>query len=522
MVPRNLNSVSCASFLFLLHMLAVVPTGAAQSRPAPPTAAQSPYTLQMNTRLVLTDVTVTDSKGNPVRGLTRGYFHVYDNGHPQRIASFEEHTEQRTPPGEFGKASTSAFSNNFDAHPPPVVNILLIDTTTISLVDQMYLYEQLARFVRDLPPGEPVAVFNRAGPMTLPLQKFTTNKQLLMTAIHEAIPHFRVPGYWYRTEYDTLWQIASYVSQVPGRKNIIWFSGGSNLFLLGALLGPDPSELGYPSRQLYDMLEKLRIALYPIDARGLTVGYPSGMASQQLLMREEAEATGGHAYFNTNGLRQAAQKVLNTDGDYYTLTYAPDDLHQDNKWHKVTVRIAADKRLYHLSYRRGYYDDRRNSATPEPAMRTLLRQDGSTVKVPNDRSQPIVFQAVVRLAGPGLPADIPAKPLKKGQTAYRIHYVLPARSIQPNSVNGNKGTDQIGAAILAVDHYGEPITRVTEEATLQVNEAKIHADPEAKLTFDQQINLPPGEDYLDIGLWDMTTGRVGMLSVPIAVKKTKK
>jgi cytochrome oxidase Cu insertion factor (SCO1/SenC/PrrC family) len=30
--------------------------------------AQTPYTLQVNSRVVLTDVTVTDKHGNPVRG----------------------------------------------------------------------------------------------------------------------------------------------------------------------------------------------------------------------------------------------------------------------------------------------------------------------------------------------------------------------------------------------------------------------------------------------------------------------
>lgn len=510
-------SASWSSFLLLLSMLALAPAGAAQSGQSPLVPDQPPYTLHLNTRLVLTDVTVTDSKGNPIRGLKREDFQVFDNGKPEEIASFDEHTEQRTPPGAFEKASTNVFSNNLDADPPPVVNLLLIDTTTIRLVDQMYLYEQLTRFVRDLPPGEPVAVFLRSGRVALPLQSFTTNKQLLMTAIRGAIPHFRVPGYWYRTGYDTLLQVGSYLSQMPGRKNILWFSGGSNLYLT-----PDPELSQMPRRQLYDMLEKLRIAVYPIDARGLRAFAPQWMGAQQLEMAQDAEATGGHAYYNTNGIAQAVQKVLNTDGDYYTLTYSPDDLRQDGKWHKVTVRIAGDKRGYQLSYRRGYYDDGQNDVNAHPAMRTLLEKNGSTIQTPDARSQPLVFQAVVKQAQAGVPADIPAKPLKRGQTAFRIHYVLPAHDIVPASVNGKTETDMIGAAILALNRNGEPITRIAEEAKLGVNVDRLKADPKGVLAFDQQINLPPGEDYLDISLWDMTTGRVGMLTVPIAVSKIKK
>lgn len=171
---------ACSSgFLLFLAIPVIAPTSAAWSQtPPPPPPEQSPYTLQVHSRVVLTDVTITDGKGNPIHGLTRSGFRIFDNGRPQTIASFEEHKEQRTRPGEFEQVNTGAFSNEFEAHPPPVMNVLLIDTTTITLVDQMYLYEELKKFVRDLPPGEPVAVFSRPGAMTLPLQNFTTNKQL--------------------------------------------------------------------------------------------------------------------------------------------------------------------------------------------------------------------------------------------------------------------------------------------------------------------------------------------------------
>jgi cytochrome oxidase Cu insertion factor (SCO1/SenC/PrrC family) len=41
----------------------------AQSTVTPPSTQQPVYTLHANTRVVLTDVTVTDQKGNPVHGL---------------------------------------------------------------------------------------------------------------------------------------------------------------------------------------------------------------------------------------------------------------------------------------------------------------------------------------------------------------------------------------------------------------------------------------------------------------------
>jgi VWFA-related protein len=313
----------------------------------------------MSTRIVLTDVTVTDSSGNPIRGLTRSDFHIFDDNHPQTLSSFVEHTESPTAAPVAAPASSSVVSNDFLLHPPEPVNVLLIDTTTIRLIDQMYVYQQLTRFVDSLPPGEPIAIYNRSGDTTLLLQNFTSDHALLLAAIRRAVPHFRSPGAWYTSDLDTLQQMAAFLQQIPGRKNLLWFSSGSNLFLQ-----PDPTDLAdQPARApIYDLLEAERIAIYPIDARGLTVNLPSYMPFQQMQMEEDAQATGGIAFYNNNGLAQIASRIISNDSSYYTLTYAPQGLRRNGKWHHVKVTL--DNPHYHLSYRRGYYDDGQNNLPP--------------------------------------------------------------------------------------------------------------------------------------------------------------
>jgi hypothetical protein len=69
-------------------------SAAAQATGEPESSSQAPYTLQVQARVVLTDVTVTDKHGNPVTGLTEDDFRILDNGKPQKLASFEEHREQ--------------------------------------------------------------------------------------------------------------------------------------------------------------------------------------------------------------------------------------------------------------------------------------------------------------------------------------------------------------------------------------------------------------------------------------------
>src|SRR5258707_13862731 len=63
----------------------------AQSAGASPSTQQPVYTLHANKRVVLTDVTVTDRKGNPIHGLNASAFQILDNGKPQDLASFEKH-----------------------------------------------------------------------------------------------------------------------------------------------------------------------------------------------------------------------------------------------------------------------------------------------------------------------------------------------------------------------------------------------------------------------------------------------
>src|ERR1700753_617392 len=104
--------------------------------------SQPGYTLHANAREVVTDVLVTDHKGNPIRGLPESAFHLFDNGKPQHIASFVEHTQtDATAPIE--NKAANVFSNDIVLHPPRVFNLILLDTATIRVPDQMYLRQQL-------------------------------------------------------------------------------------------------------------------------------------------------------------------------------------------------------------------------------------------------------------------------------------------------------------------------------------------------------------------------------------------
>jgi VWFA-related protein len=58
--------------------------------------------IRTGTQIVVVDVTVTDAHGNPVHNLKQPDFRVLENGNPQAVSHFEEHSRNAT--AELGKA----------------------------------------------------------------------------------------------------------------------------------------------------------------------------------------------------------------------------------------------------------------------------------------------------------------------------------------------------------------------------------------------------------------------------------
>ena len=498
----------------------------AQTRPPEQLPPSQPYTIQANARVVLTDVTVTDKNGNPVHGLPESAFQVFDNNKPQTISSFEEHSD--TPVKiemEPVAAAKGVYSNDYLEHLPPVISVIIIDIANLDVPEQMYLYSELTRFFKTQPLVQPLAIYLRAGNGCFLVQNFTTDRALLLAAVRKAIPRIPPTGREYLSDIDTMYQIAGYLSQLPGRKNVLWFSGGSTFYLReDADLYEDPQVW----RDLYDLLEAERIAVYPIDARGLTTSFRRSMWNQDALMNETAIATGGQAFYNNNGLKEITNHVLNSDGSFYTLTYSPQDFHFDNKWHKVRVKLNVDG--YHLSYRRGYFADGSPGGEQQPQetkTRTRLLPNGEKVELPDRGSLPIIFQArVLLVSDPQVAAEpiqdvIQASPPKKGAVPYSIRYDLPVSSLTEQNINGEPKV-VFGVAAVVLNGEGRAVDTHAERVTLTLNEDVIRRNPDAPLIFDQRLNFKKEDQYLYLALWDMASGRLGTLQVPLQVPKPGK
>ena len=110
---------------------------------------------------------------------------------------------------------------------------------------------------------------------------------------------------------------------------------------------------------------------------------------------------------------------------------------------------------------------------------------------------------------------------KKGTTPYSIHYSLPAADFTIKTVYG-KPEVEIGVAVFTFNDAGSAETRLADKLTFGINKNNLRLHPKALIPVDQQIYLNKGQKYLYLAVWDMTSGRLGTLQIPLKVAKEPK
>lgn len=325
--------------VFALLLLAAVARTAAAPRPQSGEAKQSAaatensstaapsanVALRANTRLISVDVVVADSHGEPVRGLTRDDFRVFDDGNgPQKIARIEYVDHSAVPAAAPTKAATAeaapVYSNQKLSRLTVPPTVLLLDPGSISFQDQVWAHLQALDLLKQLPADTPVAVFVLRGGLSM-TQNFTTDRALLRAAVDrsmsgpaqvknpenetdngqnrdlpsnsfgQSVRDFEKLEYAEQTTVianqtsDAMVQIAKDLSGYPGPKSLIWISEAFPQWIApGSGFGPHQDDaMSSPFRQAFqasanygatihsdaEALIDAHVTVYPVDARGL-------------------------------------------------------------------------------------------------------------------------------------------------------------------------------------------------------------------------------------------------------------
>ena len=413
---HGLPTVCTLSLGAMLFIAAHAQTPAQQNAAQQPQTTSQPgqFTLSTGTQLVVVDVVVEDHEGKPVHGLRREDFVLTEGKTPQTIRNFETHIGGPAAPRpvlNFPKCRPATSPTTPLYHPTGALNILLLDTLNTPMKDQSFVRYQLQQYVKNADPHTRIAIFGLSTHLYL-LQGFTSDTEILKDAVeHKLLPRASnllddpVSGFsttdslssqisdptvasnvaqfeaenaaiqnQMRTQYtlDAFNDIAHYLSNFAGRKNLIWFSGSFPIDLLPDADLADPFSVMYNNDEEFqettNLLGRAQVAVYPIDARGLmtnpafsaansgrSFAGPNGGAAlaksvrdfgtsqfnEHSTMDRMAEATGGHAFYNTNGLAQAVALALDSGANYYTLTlHDPTDQKWDGNYRSIKLALA--------------------------------------------------------------------------------------------------------------------------------------------------------------------------------------
>jgi VWFA-related protein len=127
------------------------------------------YRLHINARLVDVNVVALDKKGQPIIGLTRDDFEVYDNGVKQQVRSFSQADAPAAAPAATPAAVAEAapaaqtFSNQHAAAAAQPQNgntlVFLIDPSNLDYNDLVDARQQMLSFLKQAPAEDPVALY---------------------------------------------------------------------------------------------------------------------------------------------------------------------------------------------------------------------------------------------------------------------------------------------------------------------------------------------------------------------------
>ena len=347
--------------------------------------------------------------------LKREDFAITDNGKLQRIAVFSQNVSSSLPVGP--PLPPNTFTNRLEqkAGTPASITVILLDNLNTLWNDRLQARSQVVKFLSQIQPEDHIGIYALGASLRV-LHDYTTDSTDLLKRlasykggeIPDLLPAQPLPGMdsgdvllldaWLRGDGSTererdfytrnkvfstlkaLEFIAQHLARVPGRKSLIWVSGGFPLDI-----GFDGNSRWYDSNRLDSFgseidqaarrLNNADLAIYPIDARGLMapgtgintsrslpnlrpsfagMGNLSASSGNQALMQDLAARTGGKAFYNTNDISGAVAKAVADSQVTYTVGYYPADEHFDGKFHNVDVKVGRSG--VKLRYRKGYFD----------------------------------------------------------------------------------------------------------------------------------------------------------------------
>jgi VWFA-related protein len=533
-------------------------------------AAQEP-SFRVNTRLVEVDVVVR-SKDSAVTGLTRDDFRILDNGKPQNIATFSVRSSANAKvvankavanvtPLPAGTISNRVSSRGEE---PVAATVILLDRLNTEVADQSYFTKEMLKYLKTMQPGEHAAIYTLLKSLRI-VQDFTDDPQSLLLAAsrskaQQSVSLAASDESALKTQEDSirniadptndpvgaaaaaltaemamnavtemedaekknralltsaaLEDIARHLRGLPGRKKLVWVSGG---FPIGALEvnSRHYDEFGEETARAVRALNNANVAVYAIDPRGvvaygtnpaiLTPNTKTGQSMFSQVQRPDpvglnapniaamnlfASGTGGRAIYATNDLVGALRTVMEDDDVVYTIGFYPTEQKMDGSYHKLSVKVA--RKGVEVHHRQGYLADDTKIFTSRQRREAMT----DAIQNPLDSTELGLQASIAALSGrPGF---------------YKLALTLNVNELHLEHVK-NRWVGDVDFGT----HFSEALDFKGTYETIRISltEDRLRQTLKDGFVFRREIRSQPGE--LRVVVQDRSTGSIGSVRIPL-------
>jgi len=533
-------------------------------------------------------VYVTDKKGRAITGLTKEDFEIFQDGAPKEISNFKLYTDEvirhqlAAADDVLLPGPTPTPVAEAPAGPIPVHLVLYIDNENLDPLDRNRVLSQTREFIRSSlhPPTQMMVVaYQRSFEV---LQDFTSDPDQVLAAMRSVRRYtggrterestrrdiidkikkieqenrsgtrygqnqgsgqewnevYRlVDNYAKETAntllftLDSLRQIMTSLSGLPGKKGIIYVSNGlpmipgMDLFYELSRISQNSTALNqmydFDRSRLYQQLaasaNSQDVTFYAIDASGLqmgSIGAAESSSAQDPLaasvgqhnltdsLRYLADETGGIAIVNTNDVGPKLELVSQDMYTYYSIGY-PLQASGRDKVHKVKVKLRDDPAFsgYKLRYRPRFV---------EKSLETRVQDTVVSSLVFEVEDNPMQIEVET-----GTPATASEK-----RWLLPAHISFPIRKIALLP----EGEDYVGRIVMFVavrGTDGKQSDLVRQEHEIRVPAADYEQAQRQRWAIDTQLLLESGRYRIAFAILDPLTRQDSYKTAAVAVNPKK-
>jgi len=318
-----------------------------------------------------------------------------------------------------------------------------------------------------------------------------------------------------------LGSLARILGGLPGRKTLIWVTGDlpfsfipEDRTMTAAELAEDLPSLdtrrvgehasgNYAAtfrqahaqeiREVATRLASAQVAVYPVDARGLSI---STNIDSQETMREMARETGGRAYINQNEIKIGVERAFEDEAAAYTVGYYPENKKYDGKYRGIKVKVKRDGVEIHS--RRGYFAIDPTQTKGYNAQQEVVSALGDAV--------PATFVA--------FSAQVKPPSANSVQGKIGVTFLVDGHSLSAEDASGGKHLNvSMYATIYSPDGKMLDNRRQLVDQTFDANTYQKILQQGLMLHMD--LDPQSGKNQLRLAVQDTRTGLVGTIVAPV-------